>query len=53
MVLVLLADAGEVADDRDVELVEELGVANTRALENLCPHIVSSWKVHICGLMLT
>ena len=35
MVLVLLADAREVADDLDTEFVEHLSVADTRALEDL------------------
>ena len=35
MVLILLADAREIADDLDAELVEHLGVADARALEDL------------------
>ena len=35
MVLVLLADAGHVAHDGNVELVQELGVTHTRTLKDL------------------
>ena len=35
MVLVLLTNAGQVADDGDTELVEKLSIADTRALEDL------------------
>ena len=35
VVLVLLTDAGKVADNGDIELLQELGVADTRALKNL------------------
>ena len=35
MVLVLLTDAGKVADNGNVELLQELGVTETRALKNL------------------
>ena len=35
VVLVLLTDAGKVADNGDIELLQELGVTDTRALKNL------------------
>ena len=35
VVLVLLTDTREVADDLDAELAQELAVADTRALEDL------------------
>ena len=51
MVLVLLADAREIADDLDAELVEHLGVADARALEDLgCAERAGAEDDHLARL---